>query len=232
MPYHESKLPIKTWAEEDRPREKLLLKGKSVLSDAELLAIIIGSGSSELSAVELSRQILASTQNDLNKLSKLTISDLVQFKGIGEAKAISIIAAMELGKRRTASETELPEKFTSSKQLFQLMEPILSELLYEEFWVLLLNRNNRMLSKHRVSSGGVAGTVVDAKIILNKALNELASGLVLFHNHPSGNLEPSQQDKDITEKIIRAGKLMDIYIVDHIIIAQRDYYSFRDNGLL
>jgi DNA repair protein RadC len=232
MNYPESKLHIKAWAEEDRPREKLLLKGKSVLSDAELLAIIIGSGIQDMSAVELCRKILATVDHDLHKLGKLAIADLLQFKGIGEAKAVSIVAALELGKRRSASEVQLPEKFVSSQQIFRAIEPVYTDLPHEEFWILLLNRNNRLLSRHRISSGGVAGTIVDPKIIFNTALKELASGIVLSHNHPSGNLQPSREDKDMTQKILQGAKLLDICIIDHIIVANKDYYSFRDNGLL
>jgi DNA repair protein RadC len=232
MHYTESKLSIKAWAEEDRPREKLLLKGKSVLSDAELLAIIIGSGTTELSAVELCRQILVSVQHDLNRLGKLTVPDLTQFKGIGEAKAISIVAALELGKRRALTEVQLSDKFVSSLQIFHALEPVFTDISHEEFWILLLNRNNRLMSRHRISSGGVSGTVVDPKIIFNIALKELASGIVLCHNHPSGNLNPSREDKDITQKMIQGGKLLDIHIIDHIIVAYKEYYSFRDNGLL
>lgn len=232
MNYTESKLNIKAWAEEDRPREKLLLKGKSVLSDAELLAIIIGSGTPEVSAVELCRQILASVHNNLDKLGKLTVTDLIKFKGIGEAKAIAIVASLELGKRRASTEVQLPERFVSSQQLYKALEPSFTDLQHEEFWILLLNRNNRLLSKHRISSGGVAGTIVDPKIIFNIALKELASGIVLSHNHPSGNLQPSREDKDMTHKILQGAKFLEISIIDHIIVANRDYYSFRDNGLL
>ena len=232
MPYPEPKLQIKAWAESDRPREKLLQKGRSALTDAELLAILIGSGTPELSAVDLCRKILASLNHDLNRLARLSVADLLHFKGIGEAKAVSIIAALELGRRRAAAEVELPEKFVSSRQLFHALQPLYADLSHEEFWVMLLNRNNRLLSKHRVSSGGVAGTVVDPKIIFNIALRELASGIVLSHNHPSGNLQPSREDRDMTQKLVQGAKFLDIAIVDHLILGHGDYFSFRDNGLL
>lgn len=232
MPYPEQKLQIKAWAEADRPREKLLLKGRSALSDAELLAILIGSGTPEVSAVELCRQVLASLNHDLNRLARLGVPDLLRFKGIGEAKAVTILAALELGRRRAAAEVEMPEKFVSSKQLFQALQPSYADLPHEEFWIMLLNRNNRLLSRHRVSSGGVAGTIVDPKIIFSIALKELASGIVLSHNHPSGNIQPSREDRDMTQKLLQGAKLLDIAIIDHLILAHGDYFSFRDNGLL
>lgn len=229
--FSESKLTIKSWAEEDRPREKLLVKGKQALSDAELLAIIIGSGNAELSAVELSRQILASVNNDLFELGKKPIDYLLQFKGIGEAKAISIAAALELGRRRALAESKPQEKIISDKLAFEMMSPILSDLPHEEFWIICLNRNNRFISKHKLSSGGVAGTVADMKMIFNIALKELASGIILCHNHPSGNLNPSEQDIKLTKNAIDAGKLLEITVLDHIIIAHNNYYSFTSSGV-
>lgn len=223
--YPENKLTIKLWAEEDRPREKLSLKGKHTLSDAELLAIIIGSGNTEQSAVELCRQILASTQNDLFELGKKPIDYLLQFKGIGEAKAISIIAALELGKRRTLAEKKPQDKIITAKEIFEMMSPILSDLPHEEFWVICLNKNNRFIAKHKMSSGGLAGTVADMKMIFNIAVKELASSIVLCHNHPSGNLNPSEQDKILTQKAIAAGKLLEILVLDHIIIVQHSFIS-------
>lgn len=228
----ENKLTIKFWSEEDRPREKLVLKGKHVLSDAELLAIIIGSGNAEQSAVELCRQILASTQNDLYELGKKQLDYLLQFKGIGEAKAIAITAALELGKRRALAEVKPQDKIVSAKAAFEIMSPILSDLAHEEFWIICLNRNNRFISKHKISSGGVAGTVADMKIIFNIALKELASGIILCHNHPSGNLNPSEQDKTLTQNAKEAGKVLEILVLDHIIIAQQEYLSFADNGMM
>ncbi|HRH57196.1 MAG TPA: DNA repair protein RadC [Chitinophagales bacterium] len=229
--FTESKLTIKSWAEEDRPREKLQLKGKQSLSDAELLAIIIGSGNAELSAVELSRQILASVNNDLFELGRKPIDYLLQFKGIGEAKAISIAAALELGRRRAQAESKPQEKIISDKLAFEMMSPILSDLPHEEFWIICLNRNNRFISKHKISSGGVAGTVADMKMIFNIALKELASSIILCHNHPSGNLNPSEQDIKLTKNAREAGKLLEITVLDHIIIAHNNYYSFLNNNL-
>ncbi len=228
----ESKLTIKSWAEEDRPREKLLLKGKQSLTDAELLAIIIGSGNAEQSAVELSRQILASIQHDLFELGKKPVDYLMQFKGIGEAKAISIVAALELGRRRSKAETKPQDKIVSDKEVFEIMSPILSDLPHEEFWIICLNRNNRFISKHKISSGGVSGTVADMKMIFNIAIKELASCLILCHNHPSGNLNPSEIDRKLTRNAVESGKLLEILVLDHIIIAHNNYYSFLNNNLL
>lgn len=228
----DTKLTIKCWAEEDRPREKLQLKGKHSLSDAELIAIIIGSGNATQSAVELSRQILAAVQNDLFLLGKKSIEDLIEFKGIGEAKAISIIAALELGRRRALSETKPHDKIINDKVVFEMMAPILSDLPHEEFWIICLNRNNRFISKHKISSGGISGTIADMKMIFNVAIKELASGIILCHNHPSGNNNPSESDKILTRKANEGSKLLDITIIDHIIIAQHQYFSFRQQDLL
>lgn len=228
----DNKLTIKCWAEEDRPREKLQLKGKHSLSDAELIAIIIGSGNAKQSAVELSRQILASVQHDLFDLGKKSIQDLMQFNGIGEAKAISIAAALELGRRRAQAEAKPMEKVINHKAVFEMLSPILSDLPHEEFWVVYLNRNNRFISKHRISSGGVAGTVADMKMIFNIAVKELASCIILCHNHPSGNLNPSELDIRLTKKAVEAGNLLEVIVLDHIIIGRNDYYSFLDNNQL
>ena len=228
----DSKLTIKCWAEEDRPREKLQLKGKQNLSDAELMAIIIGSGNATQSAVELSRHILASVKNDLFSLGKKSIGDLMQFKGIGEAKAISIIAALELGRRRALAESKPQDKIISDKIVFEMMSPILSDLPHEEFWIICLNRNNRFISKHKISSGGIAGTVADMKMIFNIALKELASSVILCHNHPSGNIQPSREDIAVTKKLVEAGKIIGIRIMDHVIIGKTSYFSFQAEGLL
>ena len=228
----DNKLTIKWWAEEDRPREKLQLKGKQNLSDAELIAIIIGSGNSKQSAVELSQYILASVNNDLFELGKKSIEDLMQFKGIGEAKAISIAAALELGRRRAQAELKPQNKIISDKLVFEMMSPILSDLPHEEFWVICLNRNNRFISKHKISSGGISGTVADMKMIFNVAVKELASAIILCHNHPSGNNQPSESDIRLTRKAIEGGKLLEIDVIDHVIIAQQQYYSFRQQNLL
>ena len=215
-----------------RPREKLQLKGKQALSDAELIAIIIGSGNTKESAVELSKRILASVNNNLFELGQKSIEELMQFNGIGEAKAISIMAALEIGRRRASSEAISQNKIITSKDVFQMMSPILSDLKHEEFWVIYLNRNNRFISKQKISSGGVAGTVSDPKIIFNMALKELASSIILCHNHPSGNLIASEADIYMTKKIRQAGDFLDIKLLDHIIIAHHQFTSFIDSGLL
>ncbi len=227
----ESKLTIKLWAEEDRPREKLQLKGRHTLTDAELLAIIIGSGNAESSAVELSRQILASVNNDLYELGKKPLDFLLQFKGIGEAKAISIAAALELGRRRSLAENKPYEKIISSKSVFEIMSPVLSDLPHEEFWIICLNRSCRYISKNKISSGGISGTVADTKLIFSIAIKELASSIILCHNHPSGNLNPSEQDIHLTKSLTAAGKLLDIPVLDHIIIAHNNYYSLIENDM-
>lgn len=192
--------PINQWAEDDRPREKLLLKGKSVLSDSELLAILIGSGSRNESAVQLCQRILKSVDANLNQLGKLSISQLVQFKGIGEAKAISIIAALELGRRRREEDVIERKKITSSKAVFDIMQPIIGELPHEEFWVLYLNNSNKVIHKTQISKGGITGTVVDTRIVFKTAFENHATSIILCHNHPSGKLEPSEPDKQITKK--------------------------------
>jgi DNA repair protein RadC len=225
-------LNIKSWAAEDRPREKLLLKGTGALSDAELIAILLGSGTSKLSAVEVSRIILQHVGHNLNDLAKLTVKDLVKIKGIGEAKAITIIAALELGRRRKEQEPNDKPKVVSSAQAFDLIQGELMDLPHEEFWVLLLNRAQRLIKKKRISEGGVSGTVADPKIIFKLALEELASGVIVVHNHPSGNLNPSQSDIDLTRKLKEAGKIMEIQLLDHLIIAGKKYYSFADEGMV
>lgn len=226
------KLSIKEWAVEDRPREKMLVKGIRSLSEAELIAILIGSGSMDESAVELSRRVLSSVNNNLNELGKKTISDLQKFKGIGPAKAITITAAMELGRRRKESEPDEKPKVITSADGAAIFKPLLSDLPHEEFWILLLNRNNLVIDKLMVSQGGLAGTVIDIRIILKMALDKLATSIILCHNHPSGNLIPSEADKDITRKIKEAGKHMDIPVLDHLIIGNDAYFSFADEGLI
>ncbi|HLN74751.1 MAG: RadC family protein [Methylococcaceae bacterium] len=230
------KLSIKEWAVEDRPREKMLAKGIRSLSEAELIAILIGSGSLEESAVELSKRVLASANNNLNELGKKTIDDYQKFKGIGPAKAITISAAMELGRRRKESQPLDKIKVVSSSDAAAIFKPLLSDLSHEEFWILLLNRNNVVIDKFMVSQGGLSGTVIDVRIILQKALKmgleNLACSIILCHNHPSGNLVPSEADKEITRKIKEAGKHMDISVLDHIIIGNESYFSFADEGLI
>jgi DNA repair protein RadC len=231
-PTYENKITIKSWAEEDRPREKLSQQGRRSLTDAELIAILIGSGSPSESAVELSKRILHSCSNELNSLAKLSIPELCNFKGIGEAKAISIIAALELGRRRKETETiDLP-KITSSKDIFNLLSPYFIDLVHEEFWIILLNRANKVVQKILISKGGQAGTIADPKIIFKAALINNAAFVILAHNHPSGNLKPSQADVDLTKKIKSAGVMLDLLILDHLIFADRTYFSFADEGLL
>lgn len=232
MQAYENKISIKEWAEEDRPREKLLLKGRRSLTDAELIAILIGSGSVTETAVELSKRILHHYNNDLSVLGKQTVTELCKFKGIGEAKAITIIAGLELGRRR--QDTAEPEmvKITHSKNIFDVLYADFTDILHEEFWILLLNRSNHIISKHKVSSGGTAGTVVDAQIIFKIAIQNNASSLILAHNHPSGNLKPSQADVILTKKMVEAGKMLNILVLDHLIFAEKQYYSFADNSML
>lgn len=223
---------IKEWAVEDRPREKMLVNGVRALSEAELIAILIGSGNSDESAVELSRRILASVTNNLNELGRKTISDLQKFKGIGEAKAITIMAALELGRRRKESEPTERPRINSSADAANIFKPLLSDLPHEEFWVLLLNRNNLVIDKMIISRGGITGTVIDVRIIMKMALECLACSIILCHNHPSGNLIPSEADKEITRKIKDAGKLFDISVLDHVIVGNNSYFSFADEGLI
>ncbi|WP_395062407.1 DNA repair protein RadC [Flavobacterium sp.] len=223
--------PINQWAEDDRPREKFLLKGKSSLSDSELLAILIGSGSRNESAVQLCQRILFSANNNLNQLGKLSIQQLTEFKGIGEAKAISIAAALELGRRRRSEDVVELNKITSSKAVFEIMQPIIGELAHEEFWVLYLNNSNKVLHKAQLSKGGMTGTVVDTRIIFKTALECNATSLILTHNHPSGKLMASEQDLYITKKLKLAGEQMEILIIDHIIITETGFYSFQDEGI-
>lgn len=225
-------LSIKQWATEDRPREKLALHGARVLSDAELLAIIIGSGSRELSAVELARKILLLSSNNLSNLGRLSVNELTKLKGIGDAKAISIVAALELGRRRNGLEPEAKRKISSSQDASNLFISFLSDLPHEEFWIAYLNRSNKLIEKSLLSQGGISGTVIDVKIIMKKAIELLASSIIICHNHPSGNLQHSKEDLLITRKIIAAADLLDIKLLDHIIIAENKYYSFADQDLL
>lgn len=224
--------PITNWSEDDKPREKLMLKGKSALSDAELIAILIGSGSRNESAVELSKRILGSVKNNLNALGKLSISQLINFKGIGEAKAISIIAALELGRRRRAEDAVEMIKITSSKMIFEIMQPIIGELPHEEFWIIYLNNSNKIISKSQLSKGGITGTLVDVRLVFKMALEMGATGLILCHNHPSGTLIPSDADKQITKKLKIAGDSLEIKVLDHLIVTEMNYFSFVDEGIL
>ena len=223
--------PITNWSEDDKPREKLMLKGKSALSDAELIAILIGSGSRSESAVDLSKRILASVDNNLNALGKLSISQLMTFKGIGEAKAISIIAALELGRRRRSEDAIELKKVTSSKVIFEIMQPIIGELPHEEFWIIYMNNSNKVISKSQLSKGGITGTLVDVRIVFKTALEMGATALILCHNHPSGTLVPSEADKQITKKLKLAGESLEIKVLDHLIITEASYFSFADEGI-
>ena len=223
--------PITNWSEDDKPREKLMLKGKSSLSDAELIAILIGSGSRNESAVGLSKRILASVDNNLNALGKLSITQLMIFKGIGEAKAISIISALELGRRRRAEDAVELTKISSSKMIFEIMQPIIGELPHEEFWIVYLNNSNKIISKSQLSKGGITGTLVDVRLVFKMALEMGATGLILCHNHPSGTLIPSDADKQITRKLKLAGESLEIKVLDHLIVTEANYFSFVDEGI-
>lgn len=223
---------IKNWAEDDRPREKLLMKGQRALSDSELLAIIMGSGSRNESAVELAKRILNSVGNNWNTLSKLTVNDLCKFKGIGEAKAISIMTAMEIGRRRAAQNVAEKPKIGSSHDAFVLLQSLIGDSDVEEFWVLFLNQGNFVVRKEQISKGGINQTSVDIRIILKLAIEAMATGLVLAHNHPSGNLSPSHSDKLLTQKIKTATAYLDIDVIDHLIVTQKSYFSFADEGIL
>jgi DNA repair protein RadC len=227
----QNNFPITHWSEDDKPREKLMLKGKSALSDAELIAILIGSGSRSESAVELSKRILNSVNNNLNALGKLSISQLIDFKGIGEAKAISIIAALELGRRRRTEDAVELIKITSSKMIFEIMQPIIGELAHEEFWIVYLNNSNKIISKSQLSKGGITGTLVDVRLVFKTALEMGATALILCHNHPSGTLTPSDADKHITKKLKIAGDSLEIKVLDHLIVTEANYFSFVDEGI-
>lgn len=227
--YHHS---ITSWPEEDRPREKLLLKGKQALSDAELLAILLGSGTVGVSAVRLAQEILSTAGQNLHELGKRSITELQRFKGVGEAKAITIAAALELGRRRQLSDLRQRPRITGSRDAFQAIAPLLTDLHHEEFWVLLLNKANEVVARERLSSGGMAGTVVDVKMLFKTALDARASAVLAIHNHPSGNLQPSQADIDLTRRLRQAGELLDMPLLDHLIVSERGYYSFADEGML
>ena len=223
---------IKHWSDDDKPREKLLQKGKSTLSDAELIAILIGSGSRNESAVALSKKILASVENDLNELGKLSIKQLKAFHGIGEAKAVTIIAALEIGRRRRGTESQKTAKINSSRDAFDILQPRIGDLEHEEFWILYLNNGNKVLHSALLSKGGLTGTLVDVRIVMRQALELGAIALVLAHNHPSGTLRPSKGDRDVTAKLKRAALALDITILDHLIVTEKDYFSFADEGIL
>lgn len=223
---------ITAWAEEDRPREKMLLKGKHALSDAELLAILLGSGTVGESAVTLAQRILASVGNNLHELGKRSVKELQRFKGVGQAKAISIAAALELGRRRQLSDLRERPRISGSRDAFNAIAPLLSDLHHEEFWLLLLTKANEVFARERLSVGGMSGTVVDAKLAYKTALDAMAAAVIAIHNHPSGNLQPSQADIELTKKMQQAGVLLDLPLLDHLIVSERGYYSFADEGLL
>ena len=223
---------IKHWSNDDKPREKMVRKGKSILSDSELIAILIGSGTRNESAVELSKRILASVDNNLNELGKLSINQLMQFKGIGEAKAVTIAAALEIGRRRRGEEAQKITKISSSKDAFELLQPSMGELPHEEFWIVYLNNSNTVMHAAQLSKGGITGTLVDVRLVMKQALELGAVALVLAHNHPSGGLKPSEADKHITKKLKNAAVALDIKVLDHLIITQKDYFSFADENIL
>jgi DNA repair protein RadC len=219
-------------AEEDRPREKLLLKGKSTLSDAELIAILIGTGTAACSAVDLSRMLLASVGYNLATVARMSVSDLCKFKGIGEAKAISIISALELGRRRKEQEPPKLLKINSSRQVYELMRPDLYDESVEQVYLLLLNRSNGLIKKERVSQGGTTASVVDPKVVFRFALEQGAHSLILIHNHPSGNLQPSDTDKRLTQRLQKIGKELELPLIDHLIYTDQGYFSFADEGIM
>ena len=221
---------IKGWAEEDRPREKLILKGKGSLSEAELLAIILGSGSVKMSAVDLAKQILNTVGNNLHDLSRLSLIDLQGFSGIGEAKAVAIVAALELAKRKQSTDIPKRKQIQNSQDAYVIFSPIIADLAYEEFWVLLLNKSNKVIDKRNISRGGVDGTVADVKMIFKAAIENLSSSIIICHNHPSGSLNPSNPDIALTKKIKEIGDFMGIKLLDHLIVTENGYYSFSDEG--
>jgi len=225
-------IKISSLAEEDRPREKLVLKGKAALSDAELIAILIGSGTKSLSAVDLSKYILGSVDNDLAQLARLSVKDLQRFKGIGEAKAISIVSALELGRRRKILEPQKKAKITSSSDIFELMKPELLDESIEHFYAVFLNRANVVIKKQVISQGGTSATVVDPKIVFKYAMDNMASSIILVHNHPSGNLKPSQADIQLTRKMVEAGKNLELLVLDHVIFTDVGYFSFADESMI
>jgi DNA repair protein RadC len=223
---------IKNWSQDDQPREKLLHKGKEALSDAELVAILIGSGNKQESAVDLSKRILSSADNNLSALGKLSLKQLMTFKGIGEAKAITILAALELGRRRRGEDALEKQKITSSRSVFEFMQPVIGELQHEEFWIIYLNNSNKVIKKSQLSKGGITGTLVDVRLVLKSALEVGATGLILAHNHPSGTLKPSSADQKLTDKLKIASESLDIKVLDHIIVTEKAYFSFADENML
>ena len=232
MQQRSASLSIKNWSDADKPREKLRLKGRKVLTNAELIAILIGSGTKHESAVELSRRILHSYGDDLNELGKLSVNQLMEFNGIGEAKAIKILAAIEIGHRRRFKASIASEPIKSSQTVFELLHPQIGDLEHEEFWIVYMNNSNRVLRCEQLSKGGITGTLVDVRLVMKKALELGSVSLILAHNHPSGTLSPSQSDKELTQKLIKAANSLDIKVLDHLIITKESYFSFADNMLI
>lgn len=230
MPH--TNLTIKDWAEDDRPREKLRDKGAQQLSNAELLAILLGSGTKTETAVDVAKCVLNIAKNDLKELGKKSLTDFMQVKGIGEARAITIMAALELGRRRQSEKSDEPDKITDAADAANIFIPLLSDLTYEEFWVLFLNRSNKVIEKRKVGQGGLSATIVDSRLIARLAINNLSSGIIVVHNHPSGSIQPSANDKQITSKLNKALSLFDITLIDHLIVSGSNYYSFAEKGLL
>lgn len=232
MKKEKESMAITSWALGDRPREKLILKGEAALSDAELVAILIGSGSRNESALNLSKRILASIENNLNALGKLKVSDLTKYKGIGEAKAVAVITALELGRRRRLEKALEISKIKASKDVYEFMQPLIGELQYEEFWVIYLNNSNKIIQKWRLSMGGMTGTAVDLRLVYKRAIENYATAIILCHNHPSGKVQPSNADKQLTSKFKKAGEILDVKLLDHLIIAENAYFSFADESIL
>ncbi|MGB5226687.1 MAG: DNA repair protein RadC [Eudoraea sp.] len=232
MQQKNSSFSIKNWSDDDKPREKLVHKGRSVLSNAELIAILIGSGTKNETAVALAKRILASTNNNLNELGKVSTKQLMKFKGIGEAKAVSIAAALEIGRRRQNEQVIDKAQISGSQAVFDLLQPLVADLPHEEFWIVYLNNSNKVIHKAQLSKGGITGTLVDVRLVMKQALELGAVSLILAHNHPSGALKPSEADKKITNKLQKASEAMDIRVLDHVIITQNKYYSFADNNLI
>lgn len=232
MEKYKNHTPIRSWAEDDRPREKFVLKGRQSLSDAELLAILISSGTKDESALDLAKKILHKANGTLQEISRFTVQELTQEKGIGTARAITILAALELGRRRNESEVVAREKIKSSRDAFEIFRSTMGDKPYEEFWILMLNRGNRLIRKHLVSEGGISGTVVDPKKVYKICIDHHATAIILGHNHPSGHLAPSEADIRLTKNLVNAGKLLDISVLDHLIVCDNAYYSFGDEGKL
>jgi DNA repair protein RadC len=232
QPQNLKKLSIKAWAEDDRPREKMMTKGRDALTSAELIAILIGSGTKDESAVDVAKRILDSVDNDLNKLGQLSIRDLMKFKGIGQARAVVISSALELGRRRKNFESAKSSKIETSDAAYKILYPYLADLDHEQFYALLLNKANKLIEVIRVSQGGVSATIADTRIILKLAIERLASSIIISHNHPSGALKPSQADIDLTNNLKAAAKIIDVKLLDHIIVTNDSYFSFADEGII